>query len=381
MSKMKEIDLFSAFTDVDDRFVLEVMEADEQAPRRPILRRAAAAAAAVILIAVVGVAANGLLKKETPAGESGTPAKKGESVEPAKEKTSVTKRWADAPNYEKYSELLYGGARYFGSPGICEEAVGKHLGKLTVIGLDYGERTVGEKTAGSDGKTSGDGRNEEITEGAWIAVENRDVPAEVQRETEVDVYEITDVDTSFAVAVKFPDEDRYWVYGNDLFGAKTYAEFAEGTQLLRYTDLRAIVLHEQGGERRTEDGSKTIPLLLEELFAAEAVPAFFTEELPGDFGGVAYLPDDPMPQSVWTAPNPGTGTTRLIVSEEVSEFLQDKELGECCVELGVDYRLLGQQNVVIKVYSGGFVTTNIGWSGRTFYVGPERVESFVRKMR
>ena len=363
MSNMKEIDLFSAFTDVDDQFVLEVMEAEDTAPRRPILRRLAAAVAVVVLVTVVGVAANGLLKKETPAVENG---------EPAKEKTSVTKRWADAPNYEKYSELIYDGTRYFGSSGTCREEVGKYLGKFTVIGLDYGEKIVSEKLIGSTKEL-----DEQSSDGTWRSVENQAVPTEVQRETEVDVYEITGVAPSFAIAVRFPDEDRYWVYGNDLFEAKTYTEFAAGTQLLRYTDLRTIVLHTKDGERTIADGNVTMRSLLDELFSAETIPAFMTESLPSDFGGVAYLSND----SALPAPNLGTSTTVLIVSDEVSKFLQDKKLGECRVELGVDYRLLGQQNVVIKAYSGGFVTTNIGWSGKTFYVGPECVERLVGKLK
>jgi hypothetical protein len=362
---MKEIDLFSAFTDVDDRFVLEVMEADDRAPKRAVACRAAVAAAAILLIVVAGIVASGLLKKETPTGKSS---------EPVKEKTIMTIRWADMPNYEKYSELEYDGNRYFGSPGTCNGAVGRHLGKYTVIGLDYGEKSVD-----SDANSS---EKEEFPAGTWNTVENREVPTEVLREIKVDVYEIVDVDPSFAIAVKFPDEDRYCVYGNNLFEVQTYAEFADGTQLLKYTDLREITLNSESGTTVASGKYNTVQALLSDLFVSDTIPAFATWQLPTEFGGDAYKPGDTIQvdSNLGTAPNLGK-TTVPIVSAEVTEFLQDKELGKMRVEIGVDYRLLGQQNVVITVYSSGFVTTNIGWTERTFYVGPECVESFIQKMK
>lgn len=88
------------------------------------------------------------------------------------------------------------------------------------------------------------------------------------------------------------------------------------------------------------------------------------------------MPNDP----ILTAPNHGLGTTVLIVSDDVLDFLQDKQLGELCAEIRVDYRLLGQQNIGIRVYSGGFVTTNIGWTEKTFYVGRECVTSFIQAL-
>ena len=63
MSEMNELDLFAAFTDVDDRFVLEAMELEERAPKRLVILRAAVAAAAILLIAVAGFVTGGLLKK------------------------------------------------------------------------------------------------------------------------------------------------------------------------------------------------------------------------------------------------------------------------------------------------------------------------------
>ena len=359
---MNELDLFAAFTDVDDRFVLEAMELEERAPKRLVILRAAVAAAAILLIAVAGIVTDGLLKKETSTGKSG---------EPVKEKAITTIRWADLPNHEKYSELVYDGNRYFGSTGTCNEAVGRCLGNFAVIGLDYGE-----KSADSDVKSSEKETKEEFLAGTWNTVENREVPTDVLREIKVDVYEIVDVDPSFAIAVKFPDEDRYCVYGNNLFEVQTYAEFAEETQLLKYTDLREIRLYTENGSKVVSEKYDTIQELLSDLFVSDKIPAFAPWELPTEFGGDAYKSGD----MIQADSNFGT-TTVPIVSAEVAEFLQDKELGKPCVELSVDYRLLGQQNVVITVYNGGFVTTNIGWTGRTFYVGPEYVETFIQKMK
>lgn len=364
---MKEIDLFSAFTDVDDRFVLEVMEAEGQVPSRPVLRRAAAAVAALILIAVIGVAADALLKNEKADGKSG---------DPVKEKATETKRWADAPNYEKYSELVYDGIRYFGSPGTCNEAVGEYLGTYTVIGLDYGERIVG-----LDSKESDMEMEDEFPSGKWITVDGQNASTEILRETNVDVYTIANVNPLFAIAVKFSDEERYCVYGNNAFEAQSYAEFAEGTQLLQYTDLREIVLYTSNGTRVIPGGYDTIQALFADLFAGDTIPAFASWQLPIEFGGDAYRAGDAIQaeQKHGTAPSSGT-TTVPVVSTAVAEFLQDKNLGTVCVDIAVNYQLLGQQNIGIKVYSGGFVTTNIGWTGRTFYVGPEYVESLVRRL-
>ena len=360
---MKEFDLYAALTDVDDRFVLEAAETETN-PRSKWrgIQRAAIATIAAGVVAVVGITVGSALKNQTPAGNK-----------TVKEDVSITKRWADQPNYEKYSELTINGVKYTGSAGVYEGQTGQSFGEFTVTGLDYGDVVFV-----SDEKTvqTGPVVSETTLSGTWVAVESQSVPEPTTRETTVLAYEIPGIDPSFAVAVKFPDEEQYYVYGNALYAADTYSDFATGIQLLQYTDLIGIILHTETGEQDVSGAYGTIRELLEELFAEESIPVFTHEELPSDFGGCAYMPNDP----ILTAPNRGTGTTILIVSDDVLEFLQNKEFGELCAEIGVDYRLLGQQNIGIRVYSGGFVTTNIGWTEKTFYVGEECVTSFIQAL-
>lgn len=360
---MKEFDLNAALTDVDDRFVLEAAET-ESSPRSKWrgIQRAAIATIAAGVVAVVGITVGSALKNQTPAGNK-----------TVKEDVSITKRWVDQPNYEKYSELTINGVKYTGSAGVYEGQTGQSFGEFTVTGLDYGDVIfVSDEKTGQTGPVV----SETTLSGTWVAVDDQSLPEPIIRQSTVVAYEIHGIDPSFAVAVKFPDEEKYFVYGNALFSADTYADFAAGTQLLQYTDLSRIILHTGTGERDVSGACGTIRELLEDLFAAEFIPVFAQEELPSDFGGCAYMPNDP----ILTAPNRGTGTTILIVSDDVLDFLQDKELGKLCAEIGADYRLLGQQNIGIRVYSGGFVTTNIGWTEKTFYVGEECVTSFIQAL-
>lgn len=92
---MKEFDLYAALTDVDDRFVLEAAET-ETSPRSKWrgIQRAAIATIAAGVVAVVGITVGSALKNQAPTGNK-----------TVKEDVSSTKRWADQPNYEKYSEL------------------------------------------------------------------------------------------------------------------------------------------------------------------------------------------------------------------------------------------------------------------------------------
>ena len=351
-------------TDVDDCFVLEAAEAEVKGPVKfGFGQRIAIVATIAVLVAIAGIAVGGVLKRKTPIG-NGT----------AQKETSIVKRWEDLANYEKYSEVMIRGTKYFGSPGMIEGEVGQHIGDFLLIGVDTGERTFSEK----GGTEKENGESENARSGLWMAVDSQSVSAGETKthETTVGVYEIPGIDPCFAVAVKFREEEQYFAYGSRLT-VNTFAEFASGTQLSRYTDINRIVLLTETGEQDVTNTYESIRELLGDLFTEESVPAFTQEDLPWDFGGSAFWPDDP----ALSSPNLGSGTTVLIVSDDVSRFLKDKELGKLCAEISVDYRLLGQQNVGIYVYSGGFVTTNIGWFGHTFYVGKEQVEDFLRALR
>ena len=362
---MNAFGLYKALTDVDDRFILEAADTEIPKPvKRRIVQWAAIVAIATVVIGIGIVFSNSIERH-----------KKNESKS---EKTSIIRQWSELANYEKYPELNMNGIKYTGSPGVYSGTVGQFFGEFSVIGVDYGEVTyIGEEKIPQNGA---DAQKTTLSD-TWIDVEKQNQTEPVIRKTTVLVYEIPGIKTAFAVAVRFPEEGRYYVYGNASYRTDSYADFADTTLLMQYAELNSITLHSAKRERDVSSAYETIQALLTELFSAETIPAFMPEDLPSDFGGDALRPGDvtnDKPEH-GTAPNYGT-TTLLIVSEEVLDYLQDKELGTLCVSIGLDYHLFGQNNISMQVYSGGFVTTNIGWSGKTFYVGKEKVTSFIQTL-
>ena len=359
---MTAFGLYTALTDVDDRFILEAAETEIPKPiKRQIVQWVAIVAIAAMIITIGLLFGNSIKKHKENKSEA--------------EKVSTIKPWSELPSYEKYPELNMNGIKYTGSPGVYSGTVGQFFGEFSVIGMDDGEVTyIGEEKIPQNGA---DAQKTTLSD-TWIDVEKQNQTEPVIRKTTVLVYEIPGIKTAFAVAVRFPEEGRYYVYGNVSYRTDSYADFADTTQLMQYAELNGITLHSAKRERDVSGAYETIQALLTELFSAETIPAFMPEDLPSDFGGFALRPGDvtnDKPEH-GTAPNYGT-TTLLIVSEEVLGFLQDKELGTLCVSIGLDYHLFGQNNIWMQVYSGGFVKTNIGWSGKTFYVGKEKVASFI----
>ncbi len=138
---MTAFGLYTALTDVDDRFILEAAETEIPKPiKRQIVQWVAIVAIAAMII-TIGLLFGNSIKKH-----------KENKSEAEKEKVSTIKPWSELPSYEKYPELNMNGIKYTGSPGVYSGTVGQFFGEFSVIGLDDGEVTyIGEEKIPQNG--------------------------------------------------------------------------------------------------------------------------------------------------------------------------------------------------------------------------------------
>lgn len=167
---MKDFELFSALTDVDDRYVLEVLEAQTKPVRRRKTQRIIAVAMIVVIIAIAGLVVLQFVIRNRRNSDTGN------DYGPTNEQTIWFEPTISVPDQsicEQYQFLSIQGKVYLAS-----------VEKSNSIGPVIGTFQV---------------RNDPVESDAALV-------------KEVTVYEIVGIDSSIEVAVLFPDQQEFYVY-------------------------------------------------------------------------------------------------------------------------------------------------------------------------
>lgn len=153
------------------------------------------------------------------------------------------------------------------------------------------------------------------------------------------VYSIQKISSQCAVAVRFEDRDEYYVYINPYYQPDTLGDFIEDLNLKENLSFGSIWYS-------YFDSSK-------QYYSVE-----FTCESDG------FIWDMLLQQ-----------TDVATVDDYDSLWLVD-EMG-----ISVNIPLLGYSNISLAVTEEGYLTTNILDTGKAFYIGTEKVESFVNYVK
>ena len=218
---------------------------------------------------------------------------------------------------------------------------------------------------------------------------------ELPESVTADVYEIPNVSTEYAVAVKYPDTETYLVYAR-IYQTDNFADYAKATQLATYMSPReefSVIRDNQEIKLRT---TITTEQVLNTLFRNQDIPIFAMNDMPNEFFAGTFHYD-------WTVGKPNDPTSSyagrysVVFPEGVSgiyedgtlaeiaehppegspaaqEFCKGKQIGTMSLIAYVNNSLLGEGGFQVYLYSGGWVVTDFF----CMYVGPEAAADFMK---
>ncbi len=406
---MNGLDLLEAINDIDDDLILEATEgvsgaapakAGETAPCGPVLKskdtdcivldakksvrkpfytkavwKYAACAAAVLMLVGGGLIINALLngkggktKNVTPAAHVWTDQDK---VTPVVDPVEPDPNLQIEPNpYGEswYDDLVYNSKYYTRQRSECTK-VGEYLGSYQITGFRYIDEDE-------------DTFNEE---------DNGEENSEVESIT-VEVFAIPDISTDYAVAVKDPDVEQYYVFAR-VYWADNFADYAKATQLATYMSPGEEFTVIRGNQEIKLRTKISMDQTLNTLFRNQDIPIFALYDMPNEFfaGTLFYDPtvgkpydptssyasrysvyfenmEDVYGEEVLFEQHPAEG------SAAAQEFCKGKEIGTMTVVGYVNNSLCGEVGYQVYLYSGGFVVTDFF----CVYVGPEAAADFLK---
>lgn len=345
-----------------DKFVLEASEEHHKSIKKVWIYRMALFAAILIVIISGVVKIHDIVSSDSP---------------PEQKTTELIKRWDEMQIYEKYVWLDLDGINYTSTAGECSNEAGQLIGVYVAEGM---EDTQLIEPINSNGKLSAASGEFAVSEDTlvnhYIIPMQEQGERYVKHEKMVRVYEIAGVSRDFAVAVEFDEAGAYYAYCNASYTTDSYHSFSDACQLEKYLEVNRIYLHEDGDVKYVSEGGISTRMLMDNLFSGGDIPMFLTEDFPAEFLQGKVISDGQTGKGTKPYnPNPAE------VSDRVAEFCKDKEYGKRLVSISVNYTLFEDKNISIAVYSGGFVSTNIGMSGKSFFVGREAVEDFISVLK
>lgn len=370
---MKGLDLSLLLGEVDERFIFEILNWEENEKklkeRMVKIKRYSICAVAILTLAICG----SFLMYHLVNGTGNSLGVDNENPRPVVNYEQPI--WNEMDMNERYSKLVMGDIVYCASDGICDEIIGKHIGIFTLIGyertkkLDDGAAEMGEK------KVEKIEANEDLMIGFKILEDKESIWKTEEHTILVNVYEITGINKNFAVGVEFVETGECFVYYNSMYSAENFQEFAQDSSLEQYLSINKAF---QYREDMNYCSSTEIPVgvIFDVLFSNKSAPMFASDELFDAFQMGIMKDSSSMMESNGASTKPYNPQVEDMSLDML--FFMDKEYGEEVVSFSVNYDLLGQKNVLISLRSGGFVTTNIGMTGKCFYVGKEVIEEVYR---
>lgn len=328
---MKEQDLLKTLGDVDEKFIDEAApdtaeKADytEIIPRKePFYMKILPIAACAALVAF-GVGAGILINKVAlnPAykmqGESSyqpdiyissAPANNSSSYSSSVSEAYRVPHWDELEINGQYTRFEWQGYAYNSSTAeISAEKLGELLGETTASGVD------------------------EYTD--------------EKHEITVSVYPINKISEKTALAVQFPEDEKFYVYYNRNYVPRTLGDFIDDLNLaenLKISDTATCSTIENGYMTDREYSDIDTSKLMEILLSGRNVP---TESM-----------------------------------FDYNTFVEGERF-EAALDFAVDIPILGIKNLSLEITKGGFVHTNAFFHTSTlFYLGTDKTDSFVQYVK
>lgn len=299
----KEIRLMEAISDIPDEMITSAANEKVKKPWYKNFAVLGTAAACICAVAVGGI----LLAMN---GQGGYPIKyiylDADDIK-TEENVAYVPKWHERTIEEQYTGLTLSGETY----GTCCTEVNSSL--------------VAEKIASA------------IASGY-------DVYTDKTYTTDVAVYKISKVSEGFAVAVKFAESDKYYVYGKGFYTPDSLESFV--------SDLN---LH----ENLSFSGKITSKIWMDDGKLRDDVT------FEGDVNKAVW---DILLSDIQNVP-----ITLMDADEDIKyTFNRGKTMN-----IGISVNLFGYNNIVMNVDENGYLTTNILSSGKYFFIGKEKAKEFI----
>lgn len=322
-------DILNAMGDIDEKYIDEAGKKEKS--KKGIIIRFSAMAACLILAAAGTFAAVNMSKKgikskvpeqsveyasatdeaEDEAGTGGTDGnadKTGGGINGTNKSSASSenyvysiKKWDEKNSAEKFHSIKINGTEY----SVANKTVpsGKTDGKiadLTVLGKD--EYTASEYAA------------------------------------KAEIYSIKNISSDCAVAVKYENEDKYYICRNAYYKPETLGQFINDLDLKNTLDFGAV---------------------------------YGSQKKKGESSDIEYYDWDK--EKVW----------ELLFSNTEAKAVKDYDSFnfEMAVEISINIKLLGYENISLSVSRDGYITTNILDTGKAFYIGKAASEKFINYLQ
>lgn len=260
--------------------------------KKPKLQRRVKWGASLVCLCLVVIGVISLFNSQR---EIGWPIK--EVPKPSLE-ISPSPRWEDMDINGQFNELSYNEYTYHAiGSGIDTGYVGQQLAESLAIGMD---------------EYSG-----------------------IVHQTNVTLYSIQNISADCAVAVKFPEAQRYYVYINAYYQPDTLGQFINDLSLADTIRFGSV---------------------------------WYDYQKPsGEFATIEFTNLDS--QTIWD----------MLLSDRDAAAVRDYDDHAFITEMSISVNipLFGVENAVLAVTSDGYLTTNILASGKAFFIGQEKVREFV----
>ena len=207
------------------------------------------------------------------------------------------KKWDEKTVAEKFREITVNGKEYYAvNTYVAADKVGQKVTKLTVLGKDV--YTNSEYAAGAE------------------------------------IYEIKNISSECAAAVKYDGDEKYYVCRNAYYKPETLGQF------INDLDLKNTLTFNEFNAAREKNGKMR---------------------------DVKYTGADK--ERVW----------ELLFSDTQAKAVKDIETlnFEMAVDISVDLKLLGYENFSLSVSRDGYILTNILDTAKAFYIGREAAEGLI----
>ena len=316
---MKEERLLKTLGDVDEKFIDEAaLDTAEQPDYTEIITRKepfymkilpiAACAAVVGICATIGVLIHNNVITQPSYQQSMSSYPTCEWSSSASESLRVP-HWDELEINEQYTRFEWQGYAYNSSTAeISAEKLGELLGETTASGVD------------------------EYTD--------------EKHETTVSVYPIAKINEKTALAVQFPEDEKFYVYYNQTYKPQTLGDFIDDLNLaenLKISDTATCSTIENLYMTDRKYSNIDTSKLMEILLSGRNVP---TESM-----------------------------------FDYNTFVEGDRF-EAALEFAVDIPILGINNLSLEITKGGFIHTNAFFHTSTlFYLGKDKTDSFVQYVK
>lgn len=319
---MNNRDLLKAIGDIDDKYLIEEIDIEERKRitsnkmvniMKNFKLKYALAPICVIVIAVIGIYNSDMFTSKPDINIS----KKDDWIikEVKVDKNSIEESVATVPKWnemtisQQFIEVEYNNSKYTSRiTKILSDNILEKVGDATLTGYDTYSGTTYSKKA--------------------------------------ELYSIKDIADKCAIAVKFKEDNDYYVYVNSYYRPTTLGE------LMRDLNLEEITSFETIYYNYWDEDSK--------------------ENINVEFYGVDN-------KIIWQ---------KLFNNKNLENIYSDNDIGKYTSErfsksisISVDISLLGYKNISVSLTDKGYLLTNILDTGKGFYIGEDKVQEFLNYIK